>query len=101
MIKDVQGRNAQTLATPHSVHSPWQAQVWLWMLAALILVLAFTALVEQVPHPTGQDPWSDFALSGWPATEGRKICPCNGMKGVVLDVTSGTEFYGRGAPYDA
>lgn len=72
------------------------------MLAALILVLAFTALVEQVPHPTGQDPWSDFALSWWPATEGRKkICPCNGMKGVVLDVTSGTEFYGRGAPYDA
>ncbi|XP_036992886.2 neudesin isoform X1 [Artibeus jamaicensis] len=45
----------------------------------------------------------------WPATAGRSLSPAFqedqpiylAVKGVVFDVTSGKEFYGRGAPYNA
>lgn len=51
--------------------------------------------------PQGRTP-GVTALSCWPAVEGRKkTCPCNGMKGVVFNVTYGTEVCERGAPYNA
>lgn len=53
------------------IKSPWEAQVYLWLLAALTLGLAHVVLARQLSHPTGQDPWSNFTQRSW-LTIGRK-----------------------------
>lgn len=62
----------------HPSFSPltMEAQVCLWTPATLTLVLALVVLAEQLPHPTGKDPWSNFAPRSWPTMEGKKIHSC-------------------------
>ncbi|XP_057626082.1 neudesin [Chionomys nivalis] len=85
--------------------APW----WrLRPLAALALVLALTpvatARAGQTPRPAERGPpvrlFTEEELARYGGEEeGQPIYLA--VKGVVFDVSSGKEFYGRGAPYNA
>ncbi|XP_037351770.1 neudesin [Talpa occidentalis] len=81
----------------------------LWPLAALALVLTLTpeppvARAGQAPRSAARGPpvrlFTEEELARYGgAEEDQPIYMA--VKGVVFDVTSGKEFYGRGAPYNA
>ncbi|XP_069315562.1 neudesin [Eulemur rufifrons] len=71
---------------------------------ALVLVLALAARAGQAPRPAERGPpvrlFTEEELARYGGEEEDQPIYL-AVKGVVFDVTSGKEFYGRGAPYNA
>ncbi|KAG8504435.1 Neudesin [Galemys pyrenaicus] len=81
----------------------------LWPLAVLALVLTLSpeppaARAGQAPRPAARGPpvrlFTEEELARYGGAEDDQPIYM-AVKGVVFDVTSGKEFYGRGAPYNA